>query len=141
MRIPIPKSPVLLAVLLAMVVLPPQQLALCVGEDGHRELELLSAVCCPPGAEHDSRDDFEAEADNCAPDCIDTPISTADATGISSPSTNLLPDCHTTPNVFGISPADGSTVLASNSVRGRYGPPDVVPIQASKIARTTVRRL
>jgi hypothetical protein len=129
-----------MAALLAIITLPPQQLALCVGEDGHRELELLSAECCPSEAEHDSRDDFEAEADNCASDCIDTPVSAYAATRVLSPSANLLPDFHATPDVFAMLPADGSNVLVPAFLKQRDGP-HTDPVRSSLIARTIVRRL
>jgi hypothetical protein len=49
----------------------PPGLALCIGSDGHRAIELLDAPCCPPGA-------TSAEvADRCARTCTDMPLSVA----------------------------------------------------------------
>jgi hypothetical protein len=46
----------------------PPRLALCLGSDGHRAVELLDAPCCPPEA------DSAEMTDRCARTCTDVPL-------------------------------------------------------------------
>ena len=49
----------------------PPRLALCLGSDGHRAIEVLDAPCCPLGA------NTAGVIDRCAPTCTDLPLSVA----------------------------------------------------------------
>jgi hypothetical protein len=61
-----------LALALALVVTPTGLAGrmLCVGANGHHEIEISNADCCGPGA----ADDAQTGRARCADGCIDTPI-------------------------------------------------------------------
>lgn len=133
------KRPVLLAALLALATLPPTQFALCVGDGGHRELELLSADCCPADSEHVERGDVEDD-DGCADHCIDTPVGSGGAAGISSTTTNPYTDNHASLDVVAVLPNPGLASFVLKAVRGRDGPGHALG-RTDATLRNSVRRL
>jgi len=116
------------ALSLAVGVLP--RLALCVGPDGHRAIELINAACCDrttPSA----GPDVQAAPLGCAPECVDTPLTVS----------LVLPrdrsDCAAPPSV-------AAAVLSSvraHRVAGHLSyPVHSVPFQIPpRILRTTIR--
>ena len=71
----------------------PAEIALCVGGEGHRSLEFVSADCCPPQSEAHSAsenssasehfDSDHTDTDGCASDCTDTRFATSTAMKVS----------------------------------------------------------
>jgi hypothetical protein len=131
------KRPILLSALLTLAILSPPQLALCVGDGGHQELELLSAECCPPEAAHAEHDGLD---DDCAERCIDTPLGSTNAASISSRATNAAPDLSLSSHAVATLPAAGLTEVVARASHGRDGP-CYIARRSDLSARSTILRL
>jgi hypothetical protein len=69
----------LLVVLAYLGVSAPAPTILCVGPDGHREIELARSLTCHPGAGTSAVGVTSAGDDGCPSDCSDTPLWTGAA--------------------------------------------------------------
>jgi hypothetical protein len=89
----------------------PPRLALCLGSDGHRAIEVLDAPCCPPGASS------AGMIHRCAPTCTDLPLSVT--VGVRSSERGHL-DVHLSATAV---PHDVSPTTAPTRIARRLGDP------------------
>lgn len=130
------KRSTLLSALLTLGILSPPQLALCVGDGGHRELELLSAECCQPETAHTELDGLD---DECADRCVDMPLGSTNAASVSSRAANAAPDLSLSPHAVATLPAAGMTEVVSSASYGREGPCDIARHSELSTSRTILR--
>jgi hypothetical protein len=111
MRVP---SGLLLRLVLSLGILAagfPARLALCLGSDGHRAIELLDVPCCPTGSGSPEM------TDRCAPSCTDLPLVVT--VGVRSSERGHL-DVHLSATAV---PDDVSPSTASMRIARRLGDP------------------
>jgi hypothetical protein len=141
MKNPFRKPSIVLAALLAVAMTPSTQFALCVGDGGHRALELLSADCCPPEAEHPHAHDELEDGDDCAQHCVDMPLSSVDAAGVSSSTGGSGSDVQLSSGYVALLSPGGLASPIADAGFGRDGPPDDIASPSSFVERSNVLRL